>query len=221
MQRVTALNYRKFRLRKLNTPEYKHLKYLAYWPAFSLFFVIVERLWIRDYKPVSCALDNFIPFCEYFLVFYLFWFVFLIGIQIYTLLYDVESFKKMMEFVMISYSAAIIIYILFPNCQELRPEQFERDNIFTHLVSWLYQIDTNTNVSPSVHVIGSAAGLLCMWNCKRFSTPGWRTTFSLTAFLISISTVFLKQHSIIDVVTAIPICVITGWIVYGKKLKLR
>ena len=69
--------------------------------------------------------------------------------------------------------------------------------------------------------LGSAAGLLCMWNCKRFSTPGWRTTFSLTAFLISISTVFLKQHSIIDVVTAIPICVITGWIVYGKKLKLR
>lgn len=42
--------------------------------------------------------------------------------------------------------------------------------------------------------------------------------FFVTAFLISISTVFLKQHSILDVLAAIPICVATAVIVFAKTL---
>ena len=93
-----AVDYRRFRFSKLNTPEYRHLKLLLYWPVFGLFFLMVERLWIREtYYPISCPLDNLIPFCEFFLIPYLFWFVFLVGIHIYTLLYDVESFQRLMN----------------------------------------------------------------------------------------------------------------------------
>ena len=119
---------------------------------------------------------------------------------------------------MASYSAAMLIYILFPNCQELRPLAFERDNIFTQFLAGFYQFDTNTNVCPSIHVIGSVAVMLAAWNSKHFSKPGWRMIFCVTAFLISISTVFLKQHSILDVLAAIPICVATAVIVFAKTL---
>lgn len=218
MQRGNIVNYRQFRFRKLNTPEFEHLKYLAYWPVFGFFFLLVERLWIREsYYPIHCAWDDAIPFCEYFLIPYLFWFVFLVGIHIYTLLFDTESFKKMMKFIIVSYSAAMLIYILFPNCQELRPLAFERDNIFTRFLAGFYQFDTNTNVCPSIHVIGSVAVMLAAWNSKHFSKPGWRIIFCATAFLISISTVFLKQHSLLDVLAAIPICVAATVIVYGKN----
>lgn len=140
-----VVDYRKFRLSKLNTPEYRHLKLLLYWPVFGLFFLTVERLWIREvYYPISCPLDDLIPFCEFFLIPYLFWFVFLVGIHIYALLYDVESFQRLMKFIMLTYSAAMVIYILFPNCQELRPVVFERDNIFTRFLEGFYQFDTNT-----------------------------------------------------------------------------
>ena len=92
---------------------------------YGFFFLLVERLWIRgSYTPIHCPLDDQIPFCEYFLIPYLLWFVFLVGIQIYTLLYDTESFVKFMKFIMVSYSLAIIIYMLFPNCQELRPHLY-------------------------------------------------------------------------------------------------
>lgn len=220
MQRRNIVDYRQFRFWKLNTPEFEHLKYLAYWPVFGFFFLLVERLWIREsYYPIHCAWDDAIPFCEYFLIPYLFWFVFLVGIQIYTLLFDTESFKKMMKFIIVSYSAAMLIYILFPNCQELRPLVFERDNIFTRFLAGFYQFDTNTNVCPSIHVIGSVAVMLAAWNSKHFSKPGWRAIFCVTAFLISISTVFLKQHSLLDVLAAIPICVATAVIVYGKNIK--
>ena len=70
-----------FRFSKFNTPEFQHLKYLVFWPIFGVLFLIVERLWIRDrYTKVHCSLDDLIPFCECFLIPYLFWFALLIGI---------------------------------------------------------------------------------------------------------------------------------------------
>lgn len=181
-------------------------------------FLTVERLWIRDYYiPIHCPLDDMIPFCEYFLIPYLFWFVFLIGIHLYTLFFDTESFKKLMKFIIVSYSLAMLIYILFPNCHELRPLTFERDNIFTRFLSEFYQFDTNTNVFPSLHVIGSAAVMVSAWNSKHFHTPGWRIVFGVTAVLISVSTVFLKQHSVLDVFAAVPICILAYCVAYGER----
>lgn len=214
------IDYRKFRWNKLNTPEFEHLKYLFFWPVFGVLFLFVERIWIREsYISVHCSLDNWIPFCEYFLIPYLFWFLFLVGIHLYTLLYDTESFKKLMQFIILSYSAAILIYMIFPNCQELRPLTFERDNVFTRFLEGFYQFDTNTNVCPSIHVIGSVAVMLCAWNSKHFSTMKWRITFSIVALLISVSTVFLKQHSVLDVVAAVPICVASWAVVRHKRDK--
>lgn len=213
-----VVDYRKFRFSKLNTPEFEHLKYLLFWPVYGILFLTVERLWIRDsYTPVSCSLDSQIPFCEYFLIPYMFWFVFLVGIHIYTLLFDVPSFKKLMQFIIITYFTAILIYMIFPNCQELRPAVFERDNVFTRFLTGFYQFDTNTNVCPSIHVIGSVAVMLCGWNSKHFHTNGWRFLFVIITVLISISTVFLKQHSVLDVIAAIPVCLFGYIIVYRKS----
>lgn len=214
------IDYRRFRLSKLNTPEFEHLKYLVYWPVFGLLFLTVERLWIREsYYPIHCAWDDAIPFCEYFLAPYLFWFVFLVGIHVYALLFDTESFKKLMRFIILTYSAAMLIYMVFPNCQQLRPIVFERNNVFTRIMAALYQFDTNTNVCPSIHVIGSVAVMLCAWYSKHFHTAGWRALFALTALLISVSTVFLKQHSVLDVLAAIPVCIIGYFAVYRKRTK--
>lgn len=211
------VDYRKFRFSKLNTPEFRHLWYLLFWPIYGLLFLTVERLWIRDsYTPIHCALDDAIPFCEVFLIPYLFWFVFLVGVILYTLLCDPRAFSRMMKFIIVSYSAAILVYILFPNCQELRPQSFERDNLFTRFIAEFYNFDTNTNVCPSIHVIGSIAAMLGAWDSRHFSTPAWKTAFGVSAFLISISTVFIKQHSILDLFAAIPVCAIAYLFAYGK-----
>ncbi len=212
------VDYRNFRLNKLKTPEFSHLNYLFYWAFFGLAFMCLERLWIRDsYFPISCALDSVIPFCELFLIPYLFWFIYMLGMHAYTLLFDTEGFKKMMRFIMITYSTALIVYIIFPNCQQLRPEEFARDNFLTRFMQGFYQFDTNTNVCPSMHVIGSVSVLLASRNSRHFSGIGWRIAFSLTTFLISVSTVFLKQHSVIDVIAAVPVCIIGYWWVYARR----
>ena len=218
IRKTDMVDYRRFRFSRLNTPEFEHLKLLAFWPVYGLMFLTVERLWIRDaYTPVHCALDDAIPFCEYFLIPYLFWFIYLTGVLLYTLLFDPEAFKRMMRFIMVSYSAAILIYILFPNCQELRPLGFERDNILTRFIRRFYEFDTNTNVCPSIHVIGSAAAMFGAWDSRHFRSPGWRAAFGAAAVLISVSTVFIKQHSVLDLLAAVPICALAYLIAYGKK----
>ncbi len=214
-------DYRKFRFSKLATREFEHLNYLFFWAVFGIIFWTIERFWIRDfYYPISCALDAQIPFCEYFLIPYLFWFVYIVGTLGYTLFFDIDGFKKFMQFIMISYSITIIIYILFPNCQELRPVQFERDNILTRCMAFFYSFDTNTNVCPSMHVTGSVAVSLCAWNSRHFEKPIWRILFSVVTILISVSTVFLKQHSVIDVIASLPVCLIAYIAVYKRKIRV-
>lgn len=210
-------DYRNFRFSKLNTPEFRHLKLLLYWPVFGCFFLFVERLSpVTSYFPIYCTLDDLIPFCEFFLIPYLFWFVYLAGMHLYTLLCDVTVFRRFMWFIILSYSAAMLIYLIFPTCQELRPASFQRDNLFTRFLFYFYQFDTHTNVCPSIHVIGSAAVWCASLHIRRFQTAAWRLAFGITGALICASTVFLKQHSIVDVLAAIPICVLAYCLTFGR-----
>ena len=203
------VDYRKLRLSKLNSPEFKHVKLLLYWPVYGLLFLFVERFYQPGaYAVMHCALDDLIPFNELFLIPYLFWFVFLIGMHLYTLRYDVETFRKMMHFIILTYSAALVLFFLFPTCQHLRPEVFPRDNALTRFMAAFYRFDTNTNVCPSLHVVGSLAVVFAAWHSPRFQTRGWRTAFAVAGGLISVSTVFLKQHSLWDVAAALAICAV-------------
>ena len=203
------VDYRKFRLSRLNTDQFRHLKLLLFWPVFGMFFLFVERLRpAAHYHVIHCVLDDLIPFCEYFLIPYLLWFLALGGMLLYTLLFDVRSFRRFMTFVILTYSATMVIYLLYPTCQELRPESFVRDNVFTRFIGWYYVFDTNTNVCPSLHVIGAAAVMFTAWHAKGLSGRAGRIVFTVLAVLISASTVFLKQHSILDVAAAVPLCIV-------------
>ena len=197
------VDYRKLRPDNITSPEFKHLLLLIYWPVYGLVFLLLERGITLDYIPMYCSFDDKIPFCEYFMIPYLLWFPFLFGIHIYTLLFDIKVFKKLMYFIIITYTVTTIIYIVFPNMQNLRPTEFERDNIFVDIVKRFYNFDTNTNVCPSLHVVGSFAVLFASWNCKGLSSALSRIIFTVLTVFISISTVFLKQHSIIDVIAGL------------------
>lgn len=203
------VDYRKLRSGNLTSPAYRHLLLLIYWPIYGLTFWLLERGLTLTYTPIESALDSKIPFCEFFVPPYYLWFVFLFGIHVYTLFFDIPAFKKLMYFIMITYTITTVIYLVYPNKQELRPTEFARDNLFVDIVRLLYGFDTNTNVCPSLHVIGSFAVLFTTWYCKRFRTFWWQLLLTVTTVLISISTVFLKQHSIIDVYVGLLVCAVS------------
>lgn len=214
------VDYRNFRWSNLNSDAYKHLKLLLFWPVFGLLFLFVERFYqVNYYYPMYCPLDDLIPFCEWFLIPYLFWFVYLVGMHLYTLLYDTDAFSRMMKYIILTYTASIIIFFIFPTCQELRPAAFERDNLLTRFIAGFYLFDTNTNVCPSIHVIGSLAVLEAALYSDAVPRGRWKVAFAIAAVLICVSTLFMKQHSILDVAAALPICAL-GHICFFRKKQM-
>jgi len=96
-------DYSGFSLRKLNDPRFSHAKLLIFWPLFGLVFTALEKFFNPEFHDVYCRLDDYIPFCEFFVIPYYFWFAFLIGMQVYGFFYDVPAFKKYMLFTILTY----------------------------------------------------------------------------------------------------------------------
>ena len=213
------VDYRKLRLHNLTSPEFSHLLLLLFWPIFGIVFASLECFRTTGYHVVYSTLDDMIPFCEFFVIPYFFWFVYLVGMYVYSIFFDVETFRNYTYFVIITYTVTILIYLIYPTSQELRPVVFERDNLFTDIMKNFYDFDTNTNVCPSIHVIGAVAVSCAAWNSKLFSTTGWRIAFSIATLLITLSTVFLKQHSVVDIPPALLICAVAYPLVYNKKFR--
>ena len=214
-------DYRTLRPGTVASPRYRHVLMLLYWPAYGLVFLTLERLVSMDgYTAVHCALDDLIPFNEWFLVPYLFWFAYMTVALAYTFFFDVPSFKRMMAFVMVTYSVTVVVYLLWPTCQQLRPDAFPRDNLLTHFLGWFYTFDTNTNVCPSIHVLGAIAVSAAAWDSPRTRSGPWRAAFTAMTALICLSTVFIKQHSVLDVLAALPLSAV-GWAVAWRLFPAR
>ncbi len=76
-------------------------------------------------------------------------------------------------------------------------------DIFARLVRAIYRSDTPMNVCPSIHVFNSVTLLLAYYRSRIFDAPRrrWmRPAAMVLCMSITLSTMLLKQHSVIDVV---------------------
>lgn len=174
--------------------------------AYSLFYIAMfkylEQRPVHSYHIVHTVFDDWIPFCEVFIIPYLLWFPYMIFAVAYFIFYNKnkQEYYQLIFNLMMGMTIFLIVSYVYPNAQHLRPSQFPRDNIFTDIVKWLYRTDTPTNILPSIHVFNSLAIHMSLTNCESLRKhKGIKAaSFVLTALII-LSTMFLKQHSVIDV----------------------
>ena len=219
--RKPVVDYRTFRLRKINDPQFSHLKLLLGWVGYFILFFLTENLIpAENCYPVHMWLDDLIPFCEWFLIPYVFWYALIVFSLGYFLLYNVDSFKRLQTYIIITQILAMTAYILFPTRQDLRPAAFTNDNFLTRCVSLLYTLDTNTGVCPSLHVAYSL-GIASVWTKEKGANPLGKAFVVFAVILICLSTMFIKQHSAVDVLVAIPVCLVAEGIVYADRYGKR
>ena len=217
--RKPVVNYREFRLSKLNTPQFSHLKLLFGWVGyFALYFLTENLIPAEKCTPVHCGLDDIIPFCEIFLLPYVGWYLLIVVSLLYFALYNVDNFKRLQIFIIVTQVAAMAIYIVFPTRQDLRPEVFPRDNFLTDVVGFLYSFDTNTGVCPSLHCAYSI-GIASVWLKERSASVWAKTAVVIFVILVCLSTMFIKQHSAVDFFAAIPVCILAEIIACGGYWK--
>ena len=217
--KTPMVDYRKLRLSNLNTPEFSHLKLLLGWGGYFILYFLTENLIpAENCHPIHCALDDMVPFCEWFVIPYVGWYLLIVGSLLYFLLYSVDSFKKMQTYIIITQIIAMAVYIIYPNRQDLRPELFPRENVLTELLGVIYAADTNTGVCPSLHVAYSL-GIASTWLREKCASKTWKMLVVILVALICVSVAFVKQHSVVDIFAAIPVCLFAEWFVFFRRSK--
>ena len=193
---------------------HKQVFWVIYLPLYLALFFLVEKMITDNYWVSYMPIDDMIPFVPAFIVGYCMWYPLLFAVGFFLMFADSESFNRYMWTLVIGFTATLIFCLLFPNGQDLRPQLPEDGNIFIKIIQGIYRKDTNTNVLPSMHVIGAFAAVFAVWDSPRLHHPLWRISVIALAILISISTLFVKQHSLLDVLTGMGVGVILYAIVY-------
>lgn len=202
--------------------KYRHgLVIIIYSIVYILMFGWLEHRPIHSYHIVHTVFDDWIPFCEFFIVPYMLWFPYMILAVAYFIFFNKNKheYYQLAFNLMMGMTVFLIVSYVYPNAQHLRPTEFPRDNIFTSAVKRLYSTDTPTNILPSIHVFNSLAIHMSLTNCEVLRDKKLVKAASLTlTSLIIMSTMFLKQHSVIDVCMGATLALFGFVVFYPRKV---
>ncbi len=189
-----------------------------YFPAFEWL-----NAHVRPRYYIGCKLDDLFPFCEWFVIPYVAWFFIIPAMLLIMHRIDRREYRELCFMLFAGMTICLFIYYTLPNGLTLR-RPILLDNWAARLVAIIRHADEPTNVCPSIHVASSIA----IFDTARSSRamkqqcPRLRMLFLVLCPLICLSTLFLKQHSVIDVCCGALLTAALRWlIVYYRNHKNR
>ena len=181
-----------------------------------------SRMFTRglDHHNLTSVLDNNIPFIKEFVVVY-------IPIAYFQWVYGFYLAARENKMVCARiFAAEIIAKIMCLICFILIPTTMMRAEVsggdfLSRAVYMVYRLDTADNLFPSVHCIESYILMrTVLWLEK---APKWYKWITVpVSILVMVSTVFMKQHVIVDVIAAIvavELGIFLAKIIYRRKMK--
>lgn len=183
-------------------------------------FAYLESHITTQFHLVHMKIDDYIPFCKYFIVPYMLWFLYVASTVLLFTKLERDDYYKLLFMLGIGMTLFLLISYIYPNGHMLRPKHLTEDDIFTRLIKNLYQTDTPTNLFPSIHCYNSLCCHFAIHRSKRLRDKKW---LQLSSFILCISiilsTLFIKQHSMFDVITAFCLFIPLYYVVYKIKHK--
>ncbi len=180
-----------------------------------LYFFIGRAIPMESRRLIWCILDDHVPFVPAFALPYVAWFFLLAFTAWHCYRKERRIFRNFVGYILFGYAIAITTFVLYPSAIDFRPEVLGQD-VFSWLVAFVYRMDSPTNVLPSLHVILAMGIAFALGKTKTFGKPLSRILWWLVALSICASTVLIKQHSVLDILGAIPVCC-TGWLLFFRK----
>lgn len=171
--------------------------------------VITKHLHHYDF---SLPIDSMIPLVPVFILPYFLAYVqWIVG---YVMLARVskEHCYTVMVAEMFAKLMICICFIVIPTTM-YRPDCVGTD-IFSRMVAFLYRMDGPINIFPSIHCLESYFCFRFIINQKTVG-PVYKTVMGISTVLIFLSTVFLRQHVVVDAVGAIVVAEV-GYIISKK-----
>ena len=201
---------------------YSHAWVFLYWLIYLPWFGWLERTVTTRFYVIGSEWDRLIPFCEVFVVPYLLWFPFVTAVILWFFFRNREDFYRLTAHLYAGMTLFLVVCTIFPNGLMLRPAVLPRDNIFTDLVRMIWAVDTPTNVLPSLHAYNSVSCCIAVFRSEelREKKGVQAATLGLTAAII-LSTLFIKQHSLVDVACALSLAWVFYEVIYQTEPRTR
>lgn len=195
---------------------YRHaIPLVIYAVIYLCWFSYLEKTVTKNYTVIHMGIDDYIPFCELFVIPYFLWFAYVAVVVLYFLFKDKDDYYKTCIFLATGMTIFLVISTIWPNGHHLRPFEMPRDNIFTQMVAGLYKTDTATNLWPSIHVYNSLGAHFAIVKSKHFENrKGIKIASFILASSIILATMFIKQHSVFDVITAFVLAAVMYVVIY-------
>ncbi len=199
---------------------------LLYWPVHTVIYMICNRMTpYMNYHVIYSPLDDKIPFIEFFVLPYVLWFFYIAATLIYFLWKNKRDYLRTSFMLISGMAISMVICFVYPSMHELRPAVFERTNICVWMVQVLYDSDNPAVIFPSMHVLVSCLLAVSVWIAESLKgKTAVRISATVLSVLISMATVFIKQHSILDVffgLALVPVICVAAYFVFRRKAVSR
>lgn len=188
------------------------VQYIAYQMADIISEIIGTKA--NAWCPKIDVVDNSISILPAFSIIYVFAYIFWICGLAVTSLADKEDFINNLAVWILSYLFGTILLIAFPTNMDRIAEGLlvygTRKDIISKLMYTIYRYDgleKAVNLCPSFHCISSVC---CYLGIRKQSvvSKGFRIYTLIMAILVCMSTVFIKQHYFIDVLSGVMIPIV-------------
>lgn len=165
-----------------------------------------------EYHIVNIEFDNYIPFISIFVFPYILWYISLFLVPYLFSKYDETLYQVYIKTILISLLIAFLIYYFYPTTL-IRDNVVVKD-IPTYLISLIYELDTPAlNCLPSAHCILSFVHIYITLIIEKMNKKV-KLLIIIQSILVILATVFIKQHVIVDVISAFILSLVVYLITY-------
>jgi membrane-associated phospholipid phosphatase len=181
--------------------------------ALVYFFI---KIFLNDYNVIESFMNT--PFLKGFVYFYDSWYP-IIAISAFVIYYnDFDNYKSLLYTMLLGALLSHITFLIYPT-MIVRPV-IEVNNITDFILDFTYKTDTPAvNCLPSVHCLFCFIMSYYLIKTKNLKTI-YKIIMCLYLLLIVLSTLFIKQHIIEDVILSFIYAAISIIIVYILKSRL-
>ena len=96
--------------------QYRHIWILSYLAIYLVWFNYLEKMVTTHFHVIHVPIDDYIPFCEYFVIPYIMWFGYVAWGITYTALHNKNDFYRLCG----AYNIPVIIRNLFYNMRSVK-----------------------------------------------------------------------------------------------------
>lgn len=181
----------------INEIKWMDLAWLIILPIINVNYIIASSL-ADGGKDIALTIDKEIPFVSLFIFPYIYWYIFIFLGLVFILSKDRKRYIRTLIVIYISMCICYVFYYLFP--VEIARPVIANTSIPNKIVNIIYEVDRPLNCFPSIHVLNT---YVIMRFTRIKDNKSWFTYTNIIGILIILSTLFIKQHFVLDGVSAI------------------